>query len=67
METDPALQYKVLNTEETFEVLEDLNAAHQLQYALNFNSQKVKGARILRALYYLERWLALGAAQRAVI
>jgi hypothetical protein len=47
VETDPALQYKVLNTEETFEVLEDLNAAHQLQYALNFNSQKVKGARIL--------------------
>jgi|OM-RGC.v1.038384800 hypothetical protein len=47
VETDPALQYKVLNTEETFEVLEDLNAARQLQYALNFNSQKVKGARIL--------------------
>ena len=31
VEVDPALQYKVLNTEETFEVLEDLNLAHQQQ------------------------------------
>jgi hypothetical protein len=31
VEVDPALQYKVLNTEETFELLEDLNAAHQQQ------------------------------------
>lgn len=30
-ETNPALQYKVLNTEETFEVLEDLDAGHQQQ------------------------------------